>query len=199
MTSEKDTILSFIGNMYGQVKEIDNHIAAAGSNAKFGGRSVELQNKFEEMVKSPAIGFEQPSPPLIQQPAVNLIESAGGEAIPQQFREPAAQQVVQNRPDPFQMELPLMDTQKNVLTDIYNVLFDMKKMLAEFIKSQKDVPAIVEEKKKYVNCCLCGSQPKYFKDEEKQHNLQCRQCKSKETAASKFLVESTWNSKNKQA
>ena len=39
--SEKEALLNFIGGVYGQMKEIDNHIAATGSGAKFGGVGIQ--------------------------------------------------------------------------------------------------------------------------------------------------------------
>ena len=178
--------------MYGQMKEIDSNIAAAGSGAKFGGRSAEIKKVFEGV-------------------AANLLPSAPAEIAP-----PAVQQlmptpvptfeplpVVIQQPQEEQLELKFSSTDKDVLNNIYNVLFDIKKLLSETVdlyKQQLQPPAAKKEKKTpfLVACCLCGGTAKGKKINEKLYTVTCDGCKNHEDNVNESLAKVAWNNKNKQ-
>lgn len=197
MTSEKEALLNFIGGVYGQMKEIDNHIAATGSGAKFAGRSAELKNVFEQVAASAVV--QQPAPAFIQ-PALTMDASP----VPQQISEiryVAPPQQSQPAPEQSnQLEFSFKEDANSILKDIYNVLFDIKKLLTSLqnnqanSSNQNDKP--VKKAKKYADCCLCGSKPIYTRDKE-THIMQCTGCSAKETGASEQSVKTSWNNNNK--
>lgn len=197
MMSEKEALLNFIGGVYGQMKEIDNHIAATGSGAKFGGRSAELKNVFEQVATSS----------VVQQPAPNFIQPTPGMQVittPQQPSEIkyVAPPVVQQQQQPIvqqtsvdQLEFSFKEDANSVLKDIYNILFDIKKILISHQNNQNERPA--KKNKKYADCCLCGSKPAYSKDRE-THIMQCTGCGAKEIATTEQSVKTSWNNNNKR-
>lgn len=185
MTSEKEALLNFIGGVYGQMKEIDNHIAATGSGAKFAGRSAELKNVFEQVAASS----------VVQQPAPSYVPAAPptSQPLPQQHSE--LMHVVPPQFTPLkadQLEFSFKEDANSILRDIYNILFDIKKILQN---KQNDKPA--KKSKKYADCCLCGSKPAYSKDRE-THIMQCTGCGAKEVATSEQNVKTSWNNNNKR-
>ena len=188
MMDDKNALINFIGSVYGQMKEIDNHIAAAGSNAKFGNRSVEIQNVLKEVVAAPTL---QPQPQFLPQQQFNM----------QVQPEPPAPIVVmpavieQQSSNEQQLELMFKNDEKSILNDIYNVLYDIKKLLIEAQNNAKEKPKKV---KKYVDCCLCGSQPKLCKTTEGIVELKCMGCKNSEQDETEQLVKMKWNKINKQ-
>ena len=86
-------------------------------------------------------------------------------------------------------------SQAVILNDIYNVLYDIKKLL---IESQNNFKEKNKKVKKYVDCCLCGSQPKISKTAEGSIELKCTGCKNSEQDATEQLVKLKWNKVNKQ-
>lgn len=188
---DKAALINFIGNVYGQMKEIDNHIAAAGSNAKFGNRSADIQNVLKEVVAAPTM----PQPPkqhaaLHMQPA----PQASAEYTPMHPVKVHDLAPAQNQ-NAQQLELPFSSSEKSILSDIYNVLYDIKKLMIEFQKKQDTKPAKV---KKYEKCCLCGSQPKLNKTQDSDFELKCTGCKNSETDDTVSLVKTKWNKANVQ-
>jgi hypothetical protein len=182
MMDDKNALINFIGNVYGQMKEIDNHIAAAGSNAKFGNRSIDIQNVLKEVVAAPAV---QPQPFIQTQPVVQ-----------QQFIAPQPAVVpVQQSAGEQQLELSFKTDEKSILNDIYNVLYDIKRLLVEAQKTHKEKP---KKLKKYIDCCLCGSQPKLQRIDDLVMQLKCSECKNYESDATEQLVKIKWNNSNKQ-
>lgn len=67
MNSEKVAITNFIGSLYGQMKEIDGHIAAAGSSPKFGGRSNEIKDILVKEIAANSAP-QPPAPSKLAQP-----------------------------------------------------------------------------------------------------------------------------------
>lgn len=192
MMSEKEALLNFIGGVYGQMKEIDNHIAATGSGAKFGGRSAELKSVFEQVATSS----------VMQQPAPNFIQPAPGMQVvttPQQPSEikyiaPQQQPIVQQT-SVDQLEFSFKEDANSILKDIYNILFDIKKILISYQNNQNERPA--KKNKKYADCCLCGSKPVYSKDKETHtHTMQCTGCGAKEIATTEQSAKTSWNNNN---
>jgi hypothetical protein len=186
MMDDKNALINFIGNVYGQMKEIDNHIAATGSNAKFGNRSIELQNVLKEVVDAPTV---HPQPQFLSQQQITVQE------IPQPLAPIVLAPVQKTAATEQQMELMFKNDEKSILNDIYNVLYDIKKLL---IESQNNFKEKNKKVKKYVNCCLCGSQPKISKTAENSIELKCTGCKNSEQDATEQLVKLKWNKVNKQ-
>lgn len=191
MTSEKEALLNFIGGVYGQMKEIDNHIAATGSGAKFAGRSAELKNVFEQVAASAVV--QQPAPQFIQ-------PSLGAEVLttsqqPVELKYTAPQQIVQQQSSADQLEFIFKEDANSILKDIYNILFDIKKILSSHQNNQNEKYA--KKSKKYADCCLCGSKPTYSKDKE-THIMQCTGCGAKEIATTEQTVKTSWNNNNKR-
>jgi hypothetical protein len=193
MMDDKNALINFIGSVYGQMKEIDNHIAATGSNAKFGNRSIELQNVLKEVVEAPAV---PPQPQLLPQQSQPLPQQQiTVQEIPQPLAPVALAPVQKTAIDQQQLELIFKNDEKSILNDIYNVLYDIKKLL---IESQNNFKEKNKKVKKYVNCCLCGSQPKISKTAEGSIELKCTGCKNSEQDATEQLVKLKWNTVNKQ-
>lgn len=173
------------------MKEIDNHIAAAGSNAKFGNRSVELQNVLKEVVDAPTV---HPQPLLSHSqllPQQQIIIQDQPQTLAPVTLAPVQKTAINEQ----QLELIFKNDEKSILNDIYNVLYDIKKLL---IESQSNFKEKNKKVKKYVNCCLCGSQPKISKTAEGCIELKCTGCKSSEQDATEQLVKLKWNTVNKQ-
>lgn len=195
---DRSAILNFVGQMYGQMKEIDSNIAAAGSNAKFGGRSAEIKKVFEEV----AVNLQPPAPttvvPEMMQQSVFVPAPMPAPAlIP--MPQPAAAQELQEE----QLELKFSSTDKDVLNSIYNVLFDIKKLLSEAIdlqKQQLQMPVVKKEKKAstLASCCLCGGAAKGKKVNEKLYTVTCESCKNSEDGVNESVAKVAWNNKNKQ-
>lgn len=191
MTSDKEALLNFIGGVYGQMKEIDNHIAATGSGAKFAGRSAELKNVFEQVAASA----------VMQQPAPHYIESAPPGAVVETMPQPLAAhkhvttvQQAPSQPVADQLEFTFKEDASSILKDIYNVLFDIKKLLTSIKSTENEKP--VKKNKKYANCCLCGSKPAFSKDRQ-TYIMQCTGCSAKEIATTEQNVKTAWNNNNK--
>lgn len=188
MTDDKNALINFIGSVYGQMKEIDNHIAATGSNAKFGNRSIELQNVLKEVVDAPTV---HPQPQILpQQPQILPQQQITIQEMPQSLA-PAQKTAATEQ----QLELVFKNDEKSILNDIYNVLYDIKKLL---IESQNNFKEKNKKVKKYVNCCLCGSQPKISKTVQGNIELKCTGCKNSEQDATEQLAKLKWNTVNKQ-
>lgn len=188
MTDDKNALINFIGSVYGQMKEIDNHIAATGSNAKFGNRSIELQNVLKEVVDAPTV---HPQPQFLpQQPQILPQQQITIQEMPQSLA-PAQKTAATEQ----QLELVFKNDEKSILNDIYNVLYDIKKLL---IESQNNFKEKNKKVKKYVNCCLCGSQPKISKTAQGNIELKCTGCKNSEQDATEQLAKLKWNTVNKQ-
>jgi len=196
---DRSAILNFVGQMYGQMKEIDSNIAAAGSNAKFGGRSAEIKKVFEEV----AVNLQPPAPapitaPALQQPVFTPAPTFVQAPSPTFVQAPVAAQ-----PQEEQLELKFSSTDKDVLNSIYNVLFDIKKLLSEAIdlqKQQQQTVAVKKEKKAstLASCCLCGGAAKGKKVSEKLYTVTCESCKNSENGVSESVAKVAWNNKNKQ-
>jgi hypothetical protein len=194
---DRSAILNFVGQMYGQMKEIDSNIAAAGSNAKFGGRSAEIKKVFEEV----AVNLQPPVPitteiPAVHQPA--LVTASVPTAAPV-----IVQPTVAHQSQEEQLELKFSSTDKDVLNSIYNVLFDIRKILTEAVvlqKQQMQTPVVKKERKQssLVSCCLCGANAKGKKVSEKLYTVACEGCKNSESGLNESLAKVAWNNKNKQ-
>lgn len=192
MMDDKNALINFIGSVYGQMKEIDNHIAAAGSNAKFGNRSADIQNVLKEVVAAPTL---QPQPQLLPQQQINVQVQPEPPApiVFMPAQKPAV--IEQQSSNEQQLELMFKNDEKSILNDIYNVLYDIKKLLVESQNNVKEKPKKV---KKYVDCCLCGSQPKLCKTAEGTVELKCTGCKNSEHDETEQVVKIKWNKSNKQ-
>ena len=194
MTPDKAALLNFIGGVYGQMKEIDNHIAATGSGAKFAGRSAELKNVFEQVAASTVV--QQPAPePMLPAISTQTIPLQRVETIPLQRVETIVDpsQDLQRRED--QLEFSFKEDSNSLLKDIYNVLFDIKKLISSFQSNQNEKST--KKNKKYADCCLCGSKPVYIKDRE-THIMRCTSCGAEEIAQTEQTVKSSWNNNNKR-
>lgn len=195
MMDDKNALINFIGSVYGQMKEIDNHIAATGSNAKFGNRSIELQNVLKEVVEAPTLPpqpqFLPPQPQQLQLPPQQFNIQELPQTLAPIVLAPAQKPAVVEQ----QLELMFKNDEKSILNDIYNVLYDIKKLL---IESQNNFKEKNKKVKKYVDCCLCGSQPKISKTAEGSIELKCTGCKNSEQDATEQLVKLKWNKVNKQ-
>jgi len=181
-------LLGLLGHTYGQLKEIDTHIAAAGSNAKFAGRSDSLKRQFETLATTPfAVQPNNDSElelPPVQSPVFTQPQAV--QVQPIQHAAPAA--ALQ---DDSQLEFNFKQAEKNVLQDIYNILYDIKKIMLDNKKTQ---PA---PKKKISDCILCGSKATISLAtnafEVKCSN--CNACTTQEHASAKNAVKE-WNKDN---
>jgi len=187
-------LLGLLGHTYGQMKEIDTHIAAAGSNAKFAGRSEALKRQFETIATTPFVA--QPSQPNydseLELPPVQSPVFVQPQAVPVQLQpiQQAAPMPVQQ--DEFQLEFNFKQAEKNVLQDIYNVLYDIKKILLENKKTQ---PA---PKKKINDCILCGTKATVSALANNAFEVRCTNCNASTTqehATAKNAVKE-WNKDN---
>jgi len=175
------------------MKEIDSHIAAAGSNAKFAGRSEILKRQFETIATTPFVAqpnydSELELPP-VQSPVFAQPQAVPVHVQPTQHAAPVAAPAVQ---DDFQLEFNFKQAEKNVLQDIYNVLYDIKKILLENKKTQ---PA---PKKKISDCILCGSKATVSALTNNAFEIRCSNCNastSQEHATAKNAVKE-WNKDN---
>jgi hypothetical protein len=186
---QQRALLGLLGHTYGQMKEIDSHIAAAGSNAKFAGRSETLKRQFEAVATTPFAA--QPNNdselelPPVQSPVFIQPQAVPVQVQPIQHAAPAVQ-------DDFQLEFNFKQVEKNVLQDIYNVLYDIKKILLENKNTQ---PA---PKKKISDCILCGSKATVSTLANNAFEIRCSNCNastSQEHATAKNAVKE-WNKDN---
>lgn len=199
---QKRALMGLLGHTYAQMKEIDTHIAAAGSSAKFAGRSEDLKRQFENIASAPVVaplptinpGLEMepasfPSQPFVAQPIAPqplFVPPAMEYAAPAPAPAPAAVDK-----DVQQLEFNFKQVEKNVLNDIYNVLYDIKKILLE---SKKNQPA---PKKKMQECILCGSKAT-VNALPQGYEVRCTSCNAATTqkhATAKEAVKE-WNKDN---
>jgi len=189
-------LLGLLGHTYGQMKEIDTHIAAAGSNAKFAGRSEALKRQFETLATTPIVA-QPPQPNYdseLELPPVQSPVFAQPQAMPVQVQpiHHAAPAPTLTAPDEFQLEFNFKQAEKNVLQDIYNVLYDIKKILLENKKTQ---PA---PKKKISDCILCGTKATVSTLANNAFEVRCTNCNASTTqehATAKNAVKE-WNKDN---
>jgi len=188
---EKRALMGLLGHTYAQMKEIDTHIAAAGSSAKFAGRSEELRKQFETIATTPIIvpndnlEIMHPGPPPVA-PAPVLTPA------PVMYEPVAVSAPAPPQPTTAQLEFNFTAAEKNILSDIYNVLYDIKKLLIEAKQQTKP-----DKRKKIVDCVLCGSVAKPIQVEN-LHAVQCTGCKTQSITASdiKTCIKE-WNQANK--
>jgi len=200
MNSEKVAITNFIGSLYGQMKEIDGHIAAAGSSPKFGGRSNEIKDILVKEIAANSAP-QPPAPSKLAQP--ELIPIPQPELIPMPRPEETPTQQNTNLPQADQNQLEFNFANNNILNDIYNLLYDIKKILAQ-IKDDIKPPALPEKIKKtrviknVESCCVCGSKPKAEK-RNNEYRLACTGC-GMQANPGKTRAEavSNWIEENKQ-
>lgn len=190
---QKRALMGLLGHTYAQMKEIDTNIAAAGSSAKFAGRSEDLKRQFETIATAPVVaplptvnpGLEVVQVPLPSQPL------ASQPLFIQPTIDYAAPAPTAVSKDEQQLEFNFNQVEKNVLNDIYNVLYDIKKILLE---AKKSVPA---PKKKMQDCILCGSKAT-VNALTHGYEVRCTSCNaatSKEHATAKEAVKE-WNRDN---
>lgn len=189
--------MGLLGHTYAQMKEIDTHIAAAGSSAKFAGRSEDIKRQFEQIATQPMVPVVStsielgaqpmlPTPPPVQQfeqpaPATFVMQHV---AIPAPAPAPA---------DEMQLEFNFKAAEKNILQDIYNVLYDIKKMMQE----SREKEAKKETKKKISNCIICGSTASLVK-EDNNYIVKCTCCDAaSSTQSSAKVCVKEWNDANK--
>jgi len=189
---QQRALLGLLGHTYGQMKEIDSHIAAAGSNAKFAGRSEILKRQFETIATTPFVA--QPNNdselelPPVQSPVFIQPQAVPVQVQPIQHAAPVTPAVQ----DDFQLEFNFKQAEKNVLQDIYNILYDIKKIMLENKKTQP-VP-----KKKISDCILCGSKATVLTRASNAFEVRCSNCNActaEEHATAKNAVKE-WNKDN---
>lgn len=195
---QKQALMGLLGHTYAQMKEIDTHIAAAGSIAKFAGRSEDLKRQFENIAAAPvAAPLPTVHPGLELEPAPVPSQPFAPQPIAPQdlFVPPAIEYVDPDQPaankQEQQMEFNFSQVEKNVLQDIYNVLYDIKKILLE---AKKSSPA---PKKKMQDCILCGSKA-VVNALLQGYEVRCTSCNaatSQEHATAKEAVKQ-WNKDN---
>lgn len=188
MNEDKAAITQFFGTMYGQMKEIDNHIAAAGGNAKFAGRSEDIKNAFATIV----------SPSFVPVPVVDVKEVQPEQSVSAPPSIPQTTNFQLAKQDTGQLEFEFKSDEKSILKDIYNVLYDIKRLLSDRIRKED---AEAKKIKEYTPCCLCGSQPKIQVNKlasGREYQMFCTGCTSNEVAASRKDVISAWNKENRQ-
>jgi hypothetical protein len=194
MDEQSAAIVNFFGHTFGQLKEIDKNIDAVGSNVKFGGRSAEVEKALKGFVQQ----MQNPSAAPVASPAIEH-SPVYTQAMPVMVA-PVVQQ--HNNSAEEQLELKFSASDKDVLNDIYNVLYDIRKLLSETIELQKqqttDAPKKEKKQSMLAQCCLCGSNAKGKKVSEKLYTVTCESCKNTEEGDSKTIVETHWNNKNKQ-
>lgn len=192
MNEDKAAITQFFGTMYGQMKEIDNHIAAAGGNAKFAGRSEDIKNAFVTIA----------SPSFVPVPVVDVVEVQPGQLVsaPPSIPQTPISQPAPVKQDTGQLEFEFKSDEKSILKDIYNVLYDIKRLLSDRIRKE-DAEAKEKKVKEYTPCCICGSQPAIKVNKTavgRDFHMTCTGCQASEVAASKKDVISAWNKENRQ-
>lgn len=195
MNEDKAAITQFFGTMYGQMKEIDNHIAAAGGNAKFAGRSEDIKNAFATIV----------SPSFVPVPVVDVVEVQPEQSVSAPPSIPQTTNFQLAKQDTGQLEFEFKSDEKSILKDIYNVLYDIKRLLSDRIRKE-DAEAKEKKVKEYTPCCICGSQPAIKVNRSagfsgtivKEYQMICTGCESIEIAASRKDVISAWNKENRQ-
>lgn len=190
MNEDKAAITQFFGTMYGQMKEIDNHIAAAGGNAKFAGRSEDIKNAFVAIA----------SPSFVPVPVVDVVEVQPEKSVPAPPSIPQTTNFQLAKQDTGQLEFEFKSDEKSILKDIYNVLYDIKRLLSDRIRKE-DAEAKAKKIKEYTPCCLCGSQPKIEINKiatGREYQMFCTGCEASEIALSRKDVISAWNKENRQ-
>jgi len=193
--NEKNAILNFIGQMYGQMKEIDTNIASVGSSAKFGGRSAELEKTFKQLATSP-----------LEAAYVPPTEMSPVETMPMQMQpqmQPAVQQLpLYQPPQTDQLEFTFKDDANSILKDIYNVLFDIRKLLTEHTKAIKTIetaPAVKKPKKiTFADCSLCGGKPKGEQTQDTLYQYTCQTCGNVSKGVNETQAKVAWNTENVQ-
>ena len=210
--NEKAAILNFVGQMYGQMKEIDTNIAAVGSNAKFGGRSAELERAFKQIAAAPLDALVAPAelPPVVQpqmQPMVAetpiiqqkpmAVPSVSIDTVSESFAS------IQPQAQTGQLEFTFKEDANSILRDIYNVLYDIRKLLNEQVPKKNEQPTQVPQIKKpkklaLLQCCLCGGKPRGEKIDEKLYAYKCTTCGNTCDGANEPMAKIAWNSQNEQ-
>ena len=187
-------LLGLLGHTYGQMKEIDTHIAAAGSNAKFAGRSEALKRQFETLATTPIVATSQQNydSELELAPVQSSVVEYQQQISKVQFQPAPSVAAPPTKQDDMQMEFNFKQAEKNVLQDIYNVLYDIKKILLENKKTQP-VP-----KKKISDCILCGTKATIATNANNAYEVRCSNCNAstaEEHATAKSAVKE-WNKDN---
>lgn len=186
-------LLGLLGHTYGQMKEIDTHIAAAGSNAKFAGRSETLKRQFETLATTPFAAPPQDNYDSELELAPVQSPVFQPQALPVQAQ-PMLGMAVSTpvAPADMQLEFNFKQAEKNVLQDIYNVLYDIKKILQDNKKTQ---PA---PKKRVNDCILCGTKATIGMRSDNAYEVRCTNCNAstaQEHATAKSAVKE-WNKDN---
>ena len=194
---DKSAILNFMGQMYGHMKEIDTNIASTGSNAKFGGRSAELEKAFKQVAAMPTLQMPPVIVPQEPQAVIQTQPVAPSPVHTIQYQDNIST-VAAPAADDSQLEFNFKTDTTGILDNIYNVLFDIKKILIE-IRDQKKQPEQKEKKHKspLAPCCLCGGRAVGGSLPTGEYTVQCRTCENGETAASETMAKVAWNHKNK--
>jgi len=194
---QKRALMGLLGHTYAQMKEIDMHIASAGSNAKFAGRSEDIKRQFEQVATQAVVPIapQQTSIELGEVlPAPRIVAPPAPVVEPQYIMHaPVAVQPVAAQPaEEKQLEFNFKAVEKNVLTDIYNVLYDIRKMMLEF----KEKEAKKEKKSKIANCIICGSLAQMSKKDNK-FTINCTSCFAETKSDSNKECIKEWNDANK--
>ena len=193
MTEEQAALATFFGTIYGQTKEIEGHVMAAGGDSKLAPNTDGLKNLFKQtLAGAPTPVVHAPDQP-VQVPDQGLLPLVASNPIsrPQQA-------------DTLQLELPLKSDGNTVLNSIFNVLFDIKKILLSMSElqkqQQKQEPTEPPAKQGEVlnECCICGAKAKlkYWPESEayQKFTIQCPSCKNMSAAPSRLKVVRLWNS-----
>lgn len=210
--NEKAAILNFVGQMYGQMKEIDTNIASAGSGAKFGGRSVELERAFKQIAATPLEAITAPVelPPVEQPQMLTMVPETPitqqkPMAMPSVSIATISEHVVPAKPlvSTDQLEFNFKEDANSILKDIYNVLYDIRKLLNDQVAKKNAQPTQAPQIKKpkkpaLLQCCLCGGKPKGEQTDAKIFEYKCTSCGNVSSGANEPMAKIAWNSQNEQ-
>lgn len=131
MTENVDpaAIINFFGHIHKDIKAIDTQIASVDSNAKFGNKSREVEVALGQTLKS----LEKINPqPVMHPPQIHTFGDPNHQHVPMAVQSPAAPlQSPAQQKDPAQLEFDLDLKSPKVLDNIYNLLYDIKKILTD--------------------------------------------------------------------
>lgn len=182
---EKQAILEFTGRTFGELKEIDSHIAAAGSNAKFAGRSESLKEVFKSVAAAPVgtatatFPTDTGSPGLPSYPYI-------GDPVPTTPTFPHIV-TVPNVTDSPQKEFVFVDKlqDNNRIVALLEEIRDQLKILNSSM--------VQKSKNRYkLKACMCGAEPTVSRTNEGVM-VACNSCGIEFSAKNIKELKKIWN------
>jgi hypothetical protein len=198
---DKRAMLEFMGQFHSEMKAIDTHIEAAGSNAKFGGRSEDIKDSMKALMAVPISSLQAPTETV-----------SVGATNPPQILQNNPQQVSQVvtpvvKIDNNQLEFNFNETPVSILKEMRDRMDSMERSMKRIIAYIDSIQTQPDERGDCNNvgstelgrgsvCCLCGGTPKTKKTNDNIYVTKCVSCNNSEEGSTRKASRDLWNSKN---